>query len=109
MLTAAATALILQYRAGSSGEIEITLGGETIYKGPGTSAETKYIDIEGAAGAVRVRIDVEGAAVESSDCPNRECVKMGYLKSKYLPIVCLPNRLVIRYTDADEDVDAVSK
>ena len=49
--------------------------------------------------------------VESADCPNGECVAMGYLKSRYLPVVCLPNRLVIQYSDvnASDEPDAVSK
>ena len=43
--------------------------------------------------------------VEEADCPDRTCIQMGRLKSKALPIVCLPNRLVIQFAD-DQGVDA---
>jgi len=32
-----------------------------------------------------------------ADCPDQTCVKMGYLQSSSLPIVCLPHHLVIQY------------
>lgn len=43
--------------------------------------------------------------VEEADCPDHTCIQMGRLKSEALPIVCLPNRLVIQFTD-DQGVDA---
>lgn len=37
--------------------------------------------------------------VESAECPDRICVKMGRLRSESLPIVCLPNHLTIRFAE----------
>lgn len=37
--------------------------------------------------------------VESAECPDRICVKMGKLRSGSLPIVCLPNHLTIRFAE----------
>ena len=34
-----------------------------------------------------------------ADCPDHTCVRMSWLRSDALPIVCLPNRLVIRFCD----------
>ena len=44
-------------------------------------------------------------AVTHSDCPNHDCVRMGWLQDGGA-IVCLPNRMEIRLT-GDTDVDAV--
>lgn len=37
------------------------------------------------------------------ECPDQTCVHMGYLSDTRLPIVCLPNRLVIQYAQAKAD------
>ena len=39
--------------------------------------------------------------VLEADCPDHTCVRMGWLRSDALPIVCLPNRLVIRFCETD--------
>ena len=35
--------------------------------------------------------------VLSADCPGRDCVNMGVLRSPSAPLVCLPHRLVVRF------------
>lgn len=40
--------------------------------------------------------------VSDADCPDRTCVKSGYLRHEHLPVVCLPHRLVIRFAEDDE-------
>ena len=39
--------------------------------------------------------------VLEADCPDHTCVRMGWLRSDALPIVCLPNRLVIRFCETN--------
>lgn len=40
--------------------------------------------------------------VSDADCPDRTCVKSGYLRHEHLPVVCLPHRLVIKFSEEDE-------
>ena len=47
--------------------------------------------------------------VQSADCADQTCVRMGWLDSAAMPIVCLPHGLVIAYTDADSEVDALAQ
>ena len=49
--------------------------------------------------------------VAAADCPDQTCVKMGALRSRALPIVCLPHHLTIRFVDGAEDggLDAVAR
>lgn len=37
--------------------------------------------------------------VSDAECPDHTCMKMGKLYSESLPIVCLPNRLIIRFAE----------
>lgn len=39
--------------------------------------------------------------IEAS-CPDKLCVHMGFQESSLLPLICLPNRLVIRITISDD-------
>ena len=56
-------------------------------------------------------LKVEGGAVRvaSADCPNKDCVKMGVLRSSSLPLVCLPHSLTVRFANGTKAaLDGVS-
>lgn len=46
-----------------------------------------------------IRIQDGRIRVASAECPDKTCVGMGELSSERLPIVCLPNHLIIRFAD----------
>lgn len=107
---------LLTFRRTEVRNIEILSRGNVIYSGPGTvSGKPKYIEVRTELGINLVRIDETGVCVESADCPDLECVHSGYLKNRVLPVVCLPNELIIRYTDdpdrrdENEELDAISR
>lgn len=52
-------------------------------------------------------IEIKGGRIRvvDADCPDHVCVRTGWLTSD-IPIVCLPNRLVIEF--ADSEFDAVA-
>lgn len=52
-----------------------------------------------------IRIQDHQIYMEDAECPDQTCVKMGFLKSSASPIVCLPNKLIIRFVD-NENTDA---
>lgn len=43
-----------------------------------------------------------------ADCPDGLCIKQGAISGSARPIVCLPNNIVIKLTDDENDVDAVA-
>lgn len=45
--------------------------------------------------------------VESADCPDQICVHQGWITDSSVPIVCLPNKLVIEIVGEEASVDAV--
>ena len=54
--------------------------------------------------------DVGKIRVSEADCPDKTCVRMGWLNSAAMPVVCLPHHLVIGFADGGEGgVDAVAE
>lgn len=41
-----------------------------------------------------------------AECPDHICMDMGWLDSG-MPIVCLPNHLVIQFTDKSSGIDSI--
>ena len=44
-----------------------------------------------------------------AEWPDKVCVKTGWLSSSAVPIVCLPNHLVIEFASEYSDVDAMAE
>ena len=68
----------------------------------------QIITVEGPAGKNVICIKNGEIFVQEADCPDKVCVKHGALLSGGTPIICLPNRLVICWTEPSGAVDAVS-
>lgn len=47
--------------------------------------------------------------VDSASCPDQVCVHQGWISDSSIPIVCLPNRLVIEVSGEGAQVDAAVK
>ncbi len=58
---------------------------------------TFIIKCEG--GYNEIKIENGQICITDADCPDKTCVKTGYLRSESVPIVCLPHRLVIRFAE----------
>jgi len=64
----------------------------------GESGITNVVEI--APGKIRVR---------EADCPDQVCVSQGWIETSRLPIVCLPNQLIISIEeDGNADIDAAT-
>ena len=74
-----------------------------------TETQTFTVGEPGAQNTIAV--SPAGIAVIAADCPDQVCVRQGVRAHGPAPIVCLPNRLSIRFSDsgAEETApDAVS-
>ena len=61
-------------------------------------------------GVNRLLIENGRIRVKSADCLGKDCVRMGWLRSASLPLVCLPHRLTVRFADPSEDfLDSLSQ
>ena len=82
---------------------QVTSGGKII-RTVDLSQDTEFtVEVEGGYNTITVR-DGKIAVTEAS-CPDHYCMKRGYCNSG-TEIVCLPNRLVIKFL-GDQAVDAL--
>ncbi|MGN0677954.1 MAG: NusG domain II-containing protein [Ruminococcus sp.] len=80
--------------------VEIVQDGEVIYTFDLNTEPDRSIVIESPNGTSNtVTIEKGEIFISSAECPDKTCVNMGKLKSGNLPIVCLPNHLVIRFRE----------
>ena len=47
--------------------------------------------------------------MHEANCHNQLCVRQGVISSSNIPIVCLPNRVVVEIVDGEEEVDVLSR
>lgn len=105
MMTIAVIGTVLSFSGGSSQTVEIISDGEVLYTIDLSHAADRVIRVD-KVGCNIIEITGGKIHVSEADCPDKTCVRMGFLQGA-APIVCLPNRLVIRYVQGT-DVDAVA-
>lgn len=71
------------------------------------TAEDKVFDIKYKDSKNTVEIKDGKIRVKDAECPDKVCVKTGWLSSSAVPIVCLPNHLVIEFEEKGE-IDALA-
>ena len=91
---------------------EVYQDGVLLYSIPLSTVKEAYqITVKGDNGCENV-IEVRpgSIAIVSASCPDKLCVHMGARSDSLLPIICLPNHLVIRLSreDGSEAVDAIT-
>ena len=82
--------------------VNIIQNGEIIYTIDLSASEDRKIEVEYQGRKNIIQIYNHQICVSDADCPDQICMKTGYLKSGTIPIVCLPNKLIISYTDDSE-------
>lgn len=66
------------------------------------------IDIECEFGKNTIHVEQGKICISYADCPDKVCVKQGYIKNSAFPIVCLPHKLSISIENANEEYDTVA-
>ncbi len=88
-------------------QVNIVQDGEVLYSFDLATAQDQILDIKYDGRINIVQIEDGRIRMMEAECPDKTCVHMGWLNSKAMPIVCLPNHLSIEFTDSENDVDAV--
>lgn len=70
-------------------------------------AEPETFTVSGPAGTNTIEAEPGRICVSHAECPDQVCVDMGWRSDGAAPIVCLPNKLVIRIERAAPDANAV--
>ncbi len=85
--------------SGEPNYIEIVRDGKVIEKLDLNSEEDRTFRLEDESGWNEVTIKDGMISITDADCPDHTCVKTGELRSEHVPIVCLPHKLLIRFSD----------
>ena len=88
----------------AASHVQVWSEGELLYTLP--LSEDKQITVETDRGGNEITVRNGKVAVTEASCPDEHCVKRGFC-SGGMQIVCLPNRLVLQFTDT-QSVDAVA-
>ena len=97
---------VLVLQKPESSIVEIVQDGEVIYRlDLSEYKEAEAIEIAYDGGKNTVLIENGQIRMSHADCPDQSCIKIGWLKSASLPIVCLPHHLVIQYAESSDTVD----
>ncbi len=91
------------FTCGENGNYAEIISDNTIIKRVDLSEEGEFV-LEGYKGVV-FSVKEGAIAFISSDCPDKICVRTGYIKNRGQSAVCLPNRLTVRIVGGDEDID----
>ncbi|MEE1172797.1 MAG: NusG domain II-containing protein [Ruminococcus sp.] len=88
--------------------VRISQDGKILYTINLSVARDEEFEIKCSEGTNTIEIRDGKIRVRDADCPDKTCVKTGWLSSAAMPIVCLPHRLVIEFCE-EGGVDAVTR
>lgn len=96
--------------AGGGYTADIYQDGMLLYSIPlSDTAQSQTFVIESAEGGINeIEIRPGSIGIISADCPDRLCVRQGFITDSKLPITCLPNRLVILLRPAQDVAESNS-
>ena len=93
----------------SSSEVEIMSDGKVLYTIDLTKETDRLITVEYEGRKNVIAVENGDIYMQDADCPDHICINTGRLSRAGVPIVCLPNKLIIKYKDiADSDLDATA-
>lgn len=54
-----------------------------------------------------IKVENTGVSIVSASCKDKICIHTGKIKDSSLPIVCLPNKLIIKFESTKESEDNI--
>jgi hypothetical protein len=94
--------------AGSGRKVRVTADGEQVLVYPLDEGPVEFT-VEGFGGDSYLEISGGSVHMVDSACPDKLCVKTGWISSPGESIVCLPNRVVIEVVSGDGGPDVVNQ
>ncbi len=98
---------LLVLRRPDTSLVEIVQDGRVLYQIDLAQAEDQTIEVEYEGRGNIIEIKAHRIHVLEAECPDKTCVNMGWLNSS-MPIVCLPNRLVIQFVGDSDALDGTT-
>jgi len=95
-------------RPRNSAQVEIVQDGIVLYQLDLSQEEDRTFSVEYEGRTNLIEIDNHRIRVLDAECPDHTCVRMGWLGDGGLPIVCLPNHLVIQFVQMSAELDVIA-
>lgn len=89
-------------------QVEIVQDGAVLYRLDLSQEENHTLPVEYEGRTNLIEIQNHRIRVLEAECPDQTCVHMGWLGDNGLPIVCLPNHLVIQFVQTSAELDAIA-
>ena len=107
---AASAAFVLLRPAGGGTVARVTLDGAVVEEIDLSSVKESYtFTVEGPGGfSNTIQVEPGRIRVAEAGCPDQVCVDQGYIADGTVPIVCLPNRLIIEIVGGGDSLDAAA-
>ena len=93
----------------SKSRVNIVRDGEVLYSLDLSKEKNRSFVIRYGGSSNTVEIKDGNIRVSDAECPDKTCVRTGWLTSSAMPIVCLPNQLVIEFADENSEIDALAE
>lgn len=68
--------------------------------------DSKYV-VDGYLGEVEIEVKDRKVRVIKENSPKHICSREGYIKDSSKPLICLPNKIIIKITDKESNIDGV--
>lgn len=69
----------------------------------------KEFSVQGPLGKTVVQVQNGKARIVSSPCPDKICVRMGWVKMPGQSAICIPNQVLLRINSKNDKVDSISR
>ncbi len=93
---------------GSSDKTQVLITVEGKVYGTYPLSKDKTINIEQDGRFNQVVIEDGQVHMHEANCDNQLCVRQGTISKSSIPIVCLPNMVVVTIVNGEEEVDVLS-
>ena len=101
-------AIVLMNRtAAPGGTAQILQDGQLLYTLALDTPRTLTVTAPNG-GSNTITVEDGRICVSHASCPDQVCVKQGWVSRNVIPIVCLPNQLVIQIKGGESDLDAAT-
>ncbi|MCL2168697.1 MAG: NusG domain II-containing protein [Defluviitaleaceae bacterium] len=91
--------------SGDVGYVSVQIEGEVVYNFCLVDYDGEIIEIVSPNGINTIFIQDATVRIIEATCPDHDCVRWGTLSHPWLPLACLPNRVVVRLIVAPPDRD----
>ena len=106
-LLCAAAIAVLTLTGGQGVRAQVLQGGRLVYTLDLNGSRTVTVTAPNG-GTNTITVESGRVCMSHASCPDQLCVRQGWVSGGAVPIVCLPNQLVIQIKGGESELDAAT-